>query len=156
MINLITPPDILYNKTTSILLIHPSKTVKEQLNDVLKDVQQDIDIYLYESEDEHEWVLNLHRICNLVIIDIDNCPSSTRDAISYFIGFASFHICFASLQFSKLSRYSTSSTRDAISYFIGFSNTFWLTNGDNMYYNKISNNRIFNLDWIGGKLEKTA
>ena len=53
MINLITPPDILYNKTTSILLIHPSKTVKEQLNDVLKDVQQDIDIYLYESEDEH-------------------------------------------------------------------------------------------------------
>ena len=84
MINLITPPDILYNKTTSILLIHPSKTVKEQLNDVLKDVQQDIDIYLYESEDEHEWVLNLHRICNLVIIDIDNCPSSTRDAISFY------------------------------------------------------------------------
>ena len=123
MLNLITPPDILYNKTKSILLIHPSKTVKEQLNDILKDVQQDIDIYLYESEDEHEWVLNLHRICNLVIIDIDNCPSSTRDAVSYFIG---------------------------------FSNTFWLTNGDNMYYNKISNNRIFNLDWIGGKLEKTA
>ena len=31
---------------------------------MLKDVQQDIDIYPYESEDEHEWVLNLHLTCD--------------------------------------------------------------------------------------------
>ena len=105
MINLITPPDILYDKNISILLIHPSKLIKEQINDMLKDVDKDINIYLHETEEEYEWVLNLHRMCDFVI---------------------SFH------------------------------NTFWLTNGDNMYYNKISNNRIFNLDWIGGKLEKTT
>ena len=123
MINLITPPDIIYDKTTSILLIHPSKQIKNQLNDVLKAAQQNINIYLYEQEEEHDWLLTLHRMCNFVVIDIDNSPSLTRDAISYFISFP---------------------------------NTFWLTNGDNVYYNKISNNRIYNLDWIGGKLEKTA
>lgn len=123
MINLITPPDIIYDKTTSILLIHPSKQIKNQLNDVLKDAQQNINIYLYEQEEEHDWLLTLHRMCNFVVIDIDNSPSLTRDAISYFISFP---------------------------------NTFWLTNGDNVYYNKISNNRIYNLDWIGGKLEKTT
>ena len=122
MINLITPPDILYNKTLSILLIHPSKVIKEQINDVLKDVNQDINIYLHETDEEHEWVLNLHRMCDFVIIDIDNCTPLTKDAISYFISFP---------------------------------NTFWLTNGDNMYYNSISNKRIYNLDWIGGRLEKT-
>ena len=123
MINLITPPDIIYDKTVSFLLMHPSKQIKNQLNDVLKDVQQNINIYLYEQEEEHDWLLTLHRMCNFVVIDIDNSPSSTRDAISYFISFP---------------------------------NTFWLTNGDNVYYNKISNNRIYNLDWIGGKLEKTT
>ena len=123
MINLITPPDIIYDKTKSILLVHPSKQIKDQINDVLKDVQQSINIYLYENEEEHDWVLTLHRMCNFVIVDIDNCPQSTRDAISYFIS---------------------------------FSNTFWLTNGHNMYYNIISNNRIYNLDWLGGKFEKTT
>ena len=123
MINLITPPDIIYDKTTSILLIHPSKQIKNQLNDVLKDAQQNINIYLYEQEEEHDWLLTLHRMCNFVVIDIDNSPSLTRDAISYFISFPK---------------------------------TFWFTNGDNVYYNKISNNRIYNLDWIGGKLEKTT
>ncbi len=123
MINLITPPDIIFDKTVSILLIHPSKKIKDQINELLKDVETHINIYLYEDQEEHDWLLKLHRMCNFVIIDIDNCPSSTRDAISYFISFP---------------------------------NTFWLTNGDNMYYNKISNNRIFNLDWIGGKLEKTT
>ena len=123
MINLITPPDILYNKTTSILLIHPSKTIKEQINEVLKDVEQDINIYLHENDQEHEWLLNLHRMCEFVIIDIDNCTPFTKDVVSYLIS---------------------------------FSNTFWLTNGDHMYYNSISNKRIYNLDWIGGKLEKTA
>ena len=123
MINLITPPDIIYDKTVSFLLMHPSKQIKNQLNDVLKDVQQNINIYLYEQEEEHDWLLTLHRMCNFVVIDIDNSPSLTRDAISYFISFP---------------------------------NTFWLTNGDNVYYNKISNNRIYNLDWIGGKLEKTT
>ena len=120
MINLITPPDILYDQNTSILLVHPSQKIKEQLNEVLKDVEQDINIYLYEAEDDEQWMLNLHRMCDYVVIDIDNCPQYTKSVVSYMIS---------------------------------FNNTFWLTNGENLYYNNISNKRIYNLDWIGGKLE---
>jgi hypothetical protein len=120
MINLITPPDILYNHTTSILLLHPSEIIKSQLNDVVKNIEQDINIYLHETEDEEEWVLNLHRLCEYTIIDVDNCPTSIRDMIGYFIS---------------------------------FENTFWLTKAEKVYYNNISNKRIYNLDWIGGKLE---
>ena len=120
MINLITPPDILYNHTTSILLVHPTDTIKEQVNDILKDVEQDINIYLHETDEEQEWVLNLHRLCDYVIVDVDNCPQQTKDAIGYFISFP---------------------------------NTFWLTNGENIYYNSISNKRIYHLDWLGEKLE---
>lgn len=120
MINLITPPDILYDQNTSILLVHPSQKIKEQLNEVLKDVEQDINIYLYEAEDDEQWMLNLHRMCDYVVIDIDNCSQYTKSVVSYMIS---------------------------------FNNTFWLTNGENLYYNNISNKRIYNLDWIGGKLE---
>jgi hypothetical protein len=47
--------------------------------------------------------------------------------------------------------------RDVISFLLGHSNVFWLTNGENVVYNTLSKNRIYNLDWlydhIGGKFE---
>ena len=47
--------------------------------------------------------------------------------------------------------------RDIISFLLGHSNVFWLTNGENEVYNTLSNNRIYNLDWlydhIGGQIE---
>ena len=107
----------------STLVIHSQVSNTNAEGTYACTVEQNINIYLYEQEEEHDWLLTLHRMCNFVVIDIDNSPSLTRDAISYFISFP---------------------------------NTFWLTNGDNVYYNKISNNRIYNLDWIGGKLEKTT
>ena len=42
-----------------------------------------------------------------------------------------------------------------IGYFIANPKTYWLTKGEHMYYNKISNKRIYNLDFIknGGNFE---
>jgi hypothetical protein len=34
------------------------------------------------------------------------------------------------------------------SYFIANTNTYWLTSGEQLFYNKISSNRIYNLDSI--------
>lgn len=40
-------------------------------------------------------------------------------------------------------------------YFVANPKTYWLTKGENMLYNSISNKRIFNLDFInGGTIEK--
>jgi hypothetical protein len=47
--------------------------------------------------------------------------------------------------------------RDLIPFLLGHSNVFWLTKGDNVVYNTLSKNRIYNLDWlydyIGGQFE---
>jgi len=44
------------------------------------------------------------------------------------------------------------------SYLISQSNTYWLTKGENMYYNKISANRVYDINFlqtkIGGTVEK--
>lgn len=127
-INLITPPDKLYNNDYSFLLIYPSNQIKEQFNNLLTGFQQPFNLYLYEVDsDEHdpEWLLGLSKQVDCVILDIDNCPNEV----------------------ALLS-----------SYLIANGNTYWLTNGEQLFYNKISKNRIYNLDnlvqYIGGTLEK--
>ena len=42
--------------------------------------------------------------------------------------------------------------RDLASYLVSFNNTYWLTKGENIYYNKISANKIYNLDFLTTKL----
>lgn len=37
---------------------------------------------------------------------------------------------------------------DAVGYLLGYSNVYWLTKGENLVYNKISKNKIYNLDWL--------
>jgi hypothetical protein len=49
--------------------------------------------------------------------------------------------------------------RDLVSYMLSRDNTYWLTNGSGSYYNVISKNQVFNLDFlqsniIGGPIEK--
>ena len=125
-INLITPPDRLYNNNYSFLLIYPSTIVKEQFNNIISDDDRALNVHLYEVEhDEHDpdWLLGLAKQADIVIIDIDNCPSNIASLASYFIA---------------------------------NTNTYWLTNGEQLFYNKISSNRIYNLDNIvhGGTFEK--
>jgi hypothetical protein len=124
-VNLITPPDRLYNNNYSFLLIYPSTIVKEQFNNIISEDARALNVYLYEVEhDEHDpdWLLSLAKQADCVILDIDNCPSNIASLASYFIA---------------------------------NTNTYWLTNGEQMWYNKISPNRIYNLDSIvGGTIEK--
>ena len=44
--------------------------------------------------------------------------------------------------------------KDIIGYFLGFSNTYWLTKGENLVYNKLSNNKIYNLDWLYDHIQR--
>ena len=44
--------------------------------------------------------------------------------------------------------------RDLASYLVSLPNVFWLTKGEVSVYNKLSVNRIYNLDTIGGTVEK--
>lgn len=127
-VNLITPPDILYDDCYSVLLIYPSNHIKDQFNDILLSQDTSINVYLYESEyDDHEpnWLLSVLDRVDLVIYDIDN-SESLLNALS--------------------------------GYIISKNKTYWLTNGENLFYNKLSKNRVYDiesiLENIGGNFEK--
>ena len=76
-VNLITSPDNLLNSNLSFLLLNPSVTVKEQFNDMLKELSDaPINLYLSENEDDIAWVLDVAQSVNYIIIDIDNTKES--------------------------------------------------------------------------------
>jgi hypothetical protein len=47
------------------------------------------------------------------------------------------------------------SIRDLVSFMISKDSTYWLTNGTGTYYNVISKNRIFDLDFLKSKIGGT-
>ena len=86
-ITLITPTDKLYSTELSILLVHPSNKIKEQIQIVLSTIDSPVHLYLYELKeaDEVEWLLDVQNLCDYVIIDIDNCTPQIRSLASYMI-----------------------------------------------------------------------
>lgn len=78
-ITLITPPDRLYNSNVSYLLIKPSTKLKLQFQQKLSKINEDINVYVFDS-DEHDidWLLSVCQIATFVIIDVDNCDSLTK------------------------------------------------------------------------------
>ena len=119
-INLITPPDILHNKNKSILCVSLDNENRKSLQNVLAKVQENLNIYIFDNDiTEIDWLLNLHKICDVCIVNLDNLPQEIRTIMSYLIS---------------------------------FDNTYWLTKGEEIMYNKISSNRIFELDQIKEKI----
>jgi hypothetical protein len=87
-INVITPPDVLHNQALSFLLIQPSDEVRNQFQRLLANFDKAINIYLYESqkdETEYAWLLNLSKMVDYTIIDIDNLNPVEHRLASYFV-----------------------------------------------------------------------
>lgn len=125
-LNLITPPDKLFNDCITITMIYPSAALKDEMQAVLHTQETDINVYVYEL-DEHEqnldWLLSVCRMSDYVILDLDNSSQQVRMLASYLI--------------SK-------------------SNTYWLTNSPNSVYTMLSVKQIYNLDFLKqeGKLNE--
>lgn len=119
-ISVITPPDKLYNKAYSFVLIYPNDDIKQQLQNLIADWDCAINVYLYEEE-AVDWLLDIVQSADAVILNLDN---------------------------------SNTEVRDLASYLVSLPNVFWLTKGEISVYNKLSVNRIYNLDTIGGTVEK--
>ena len=119
-ISVITPPDKLYNKAYSFVLIYPNDDIKQQLQNLIADWDCAINVYLYEEE-AVDWLLYIVQSADAVILNLDDSDSEVRDLASYLVSLP---------------------------------NVFWLTKGEISVYNKLSVNRIYNLDTIGGTVEK--
>lgn len=82
-INLITPPDRLYNSNVSYLLVQPSAKLKVQFQHNISKMNEDINVYVYDdSESDIDWLLCTSQLVDFVIVDIDNCDYNTKLFIS--------------------------------------------------------------------------
>ena len=119
-INLITYPDKLFSDSLHLLLINPSNDLKNSLQkDFLKDANCNINCYLFEN------------------------IKPTAAEIDWLLSV--FHK-------SNITIIDVDNTapwaRELLSYMIAKPKTYWLTNNHNSVYNILSNNRVYNLDFL--------
>ncbi len=85
-INLITPPDKLFNLNASILLVNPSIELKQQMQKYLSQSIDDVNIFIYDDIDkDYNWLLSTHRDVDASLIDIDNCDPTTKLFVTFMI-----------------------------------------------------------------------
>ena len=91
-INLITPPDKLFNDTESYLLVKPSQYVKEQFQTLLSFALDDINVFILDETDHDiEWMLSVATHVDYVIVDIDNCDPITQKFITFMLSQPNVH-----------------------------------------------------------------
>jgi len=103
-----------------MLLVYPSKTLQEELQDTfLSSTKMDVNVYYFDqpnyTKQDVDWLLNIFKISETVIVDVDNTSPWARDLLGYMIA---------------------------------KTKTYWLTNGQDSVYNSLSNNKVYNLDFM--------
>ena len=85
-ITLITPPDKLFNMNVSYLLIKPSNHIKQQFQTILSQSIDDLNVFIYDTEDiDTSWLLSVAIQVDCVIVDIDNCDSITQKFVTFML-----------------------------------------------------------------------
>lgn len=85
-INIITPPDKLFNLNMGYLLVKPSLYVKQQFQAILSQSIEEINVFVYdETEHDIDWLLSVANQCDVTIIDVDNCDPITQKFITYLL-----------------------------------------------------------------------
>jgi hypothetical protein len=88
---LITSPDKVRNNNKSVLLLYPGADIKLHIqNDILPNYSHGLNVYLHEDETKNssniEWLLDISYMCDIIFIDIDNCPDFFIGMIGHFMG----------------------------------------------------------------------
>jgi hypothetical protein len=82
-INLITPPDRLFNLNVGYLLVKPSTKVKMQFQQILSQLGDDINVYVFDDDEtDIEWMLSICQQADVIIVDVDNCDPMTKLFVS--------------------------------------------------------------------------
>lgn len=121
-IAVVTQPDQIYNDSFKILLIYPNTQVKNLLNEYLKTLEKDVSIYLYEEQ-------------------FDNHNPEWL---------------MATINQSDFVYYDMDNTPPTVkfldSYILSKNKTYWLTQGENLFYTFLSRKRLYNYDQLTDKI----
>jgi len=85
-INLITPPDKLFNLNPGYLLIKPSTKLKLQFQQILSKIDEDLNVYVFDTDENNiEWMLSVCQQADFIIIDVDNCDPITKSFVTFIL-----------------------------------------------------------------------
>jgi hypothetical protein len=86
-VTVITPPDFIANENLKIVLIYPGVEVRKNINQILKNTNQDVDLYLYEDTQAHDldWLIQRVLTSDITILDLDHCSSIVKNLAGYLI-----------------------------------------------------------------------
>ena len=125
-LNLITEPDKLYNENRSILLITPSISCKADFNERAKQFENDVNVYMFETNDPDEqqnlkWLIEVANTVDLIIFDMNGIFKD----------------------------------RWLIGYILNKSNCFYLWSGSDAFeFHLINSNRIYDLEFLPKKIKE--
>ena len=86
MTTIITPPDYYHNSQFKVLILNPTAEEKQIYSDFIKsELAPDLSIYLYDNQDQIDWLLNVIRIVDAAYINVDNSKDLSYYYISYLV-----------------------------------------------------------------------
>lgn len=78
-VNVITPPDNIFNFNTNYLLVKPSTKLKEKFQTIINQDTGESNVFIYEDSDQEiSWLLSVSHQADVIIIDVDNCDEVTK------------------------------------------------------------------------------
>lgn len=85
-ITVITPPEKFFNLDVGYLLVKPSTHVLEQFHAIIGESDEDINIFIYDTDEaDIDWLLSVMHQVAVVIIDVDNCDPITKLFITFML-----------------------------------------------------------------------
>ena len=85
-ITVITPPDKFFNLDVGYLLVKPSTHVLEQFHAIIGESDEDINIFIYDTDEaDIDWLLSVTHQVAVVIIDVDNCDPITKSFVTFML-----------------------------------------------------------------------
>lgn len=82
-LNLITPPENLFNFSPGYLLVKPSPKMKMDVRTFFSEIDEDINLYIFDEDDtDITWLLTQSKLCDYLIIDVDHCDEITKQFLS--------------------------------------------------------------------------
>ncbi len=85
-IKIITAPDRIYDQSQTMLVITPSDTLKDAVQEYALGCSEHLNIYLYTGdEDNIAWLLSVANSVDNILIDMDNSPVSISQFFAYIL-----------------------------------------------------------------------
>ena len=82
----------MFNLNLSYLLVKPSVVVKEQFQTILSQSIDDLNVFIYDSEENDiSWLLSVAHQVDVVIIDIDSCDYVTKQFVTFMLAQGNVH-----------------------------------------------------------------